>query len=392
MDLGPIGLARHAVARLVGRGRRRAEADVALRKALARFAGHRPRALDLRFGGEPVEQILRQSIVVSPRGQLDVASRMSELRATVPERIVEWLERRAYLLDIPVVHGPTGLVLHGGRHVVQSGPANMSYLKHFAADNFVAEELWIAERFGATRKVTGPVHHTGPVPTTYFGWLLYILPKVLAARRLCPDVTVIVPDPPRYARESLDAYGVRYLVTSESVSADGVVVVDDQTVGWPHPQDLEEMRQALSGFSDATDPHINRRGLYISRSGSSRSLRNESLLEKELEGRGFAIFRPESLATWRDQAELFAASDLVIGPHGAGFSNLVFSPEGTRVIELLPPALNQEGTPGQTGNFARLAMVRGFEYRSIDLVVASAAPFGDAEPALRHILDVIDSV
>lgn len=384
-------LAALLVARTLGRARRRAEADIALRKALvARFAGHRPRALDLRFGGTQVDEIVRRSCAVTPRRVLDISSRMDLRLATVPEKVIEWPERRAYLLDVPLLHGPTGVVLHAGRHVAQSGPANIDYLKHFASDNFVAEELWCAEHFGAFRRVSGPVHHTGPVPTTYFGWLLHLLPRALHARRLCPDVTVVVPDPPRYVRESLDAYGFRYIVTSESISADGVVVVDDGTPGWPHPDELEEVRRTLLDASRSSFPR-ERRPIYISRAGASRSLRDELQLEEELESRGFRIFRPEAVLTWRQQAELFAVSDLVVGPHGAGFSNIAFSPDGTRVIEFVPPALNREGTPGQTGNFARLSIIRGFDYRSLDIAVTEQAPFGDAGQVLRQILELIDS-
>ncbi len=36
----------------------------------------------------------------------------------------------------------------------------------------------------------------------------------------------------------------------------------------------------------------------------------------------------------REQARLFNASKLIIGPHGSGFANLVFSKANTKVIEI----------------------------------------------------------
>jgi capsular polysaccharide biosynthesis protein len=37
---------------------------------------------------------------------------------------------------------------------------------------------------------------------------------------------------------------------------------------------------------------------------------------------------------WSDQVAAFRGANLVVGPHGAGLSNLVFSAPGTTLIEL----------------------------------------------------------
>ena len=39
----------------------------------------------------------------------------------------------------------------------------------------------------------------------------------------------------------------------------------------------------------------------------------------------------------REQAEIFNEAEVVIGAHGAGFTNLVFCEKGTKVLEFIPP-------------------------------------------------------
>ena len=41
-----------------------------------------------------------------------------------------------------------------------------------------------------------------------------------------------------------------------------------------------------------------------------------------------------SFLSFREQIELFATAEVVIGVHGAGLANLVFAPENTLIIEL----------------------------------------------------------
>ncbi|MFM6194129.1 MAG: glycosyltransferase family 61 protein, partial [Planktothrix sp.] len=57
---------------------------------------------------------------------------------------------------------------------------------------------------------------------------------------------------------------------------------------------------------------------------------------KRLEPLNFESVVLESL-TISEQAELMASASVVLAPHGAGLSNLVFCQPGTKVIELFAP-------------------------------------------------------
>lgn len=86
--------------------------------------------------------------------------------------------------------------------------------------------------------------------------------------------------------------------------------------------------------SETTSPPF--RKLFISRQGSRRCLANEAELVEALEAAGFVSVRLENLKV-ADQARMFREALCVVGSHGAGLTNLLFSSPGTRVVELFQP-------------------------------------------------------
>jgi hypothetical protein len=118
--------------------------------------------------------------------------------------------------------------------------------------------------------------------------------------------------------------------------------------------------------------------LYIARTDSvNRAAENEQGLIGLLEAEGVKVVVPGSLSV-RQQVNLFAKTRAVIGPHGAGLTNIVFCRPGTIFYELLPSHyLNP--------CFCRLAQAAGLDYQ-IDLF--DSAPNMGGDPHARGwILD-----
>ena len=77
--------------------------------------------------------------------------------------------------------------------------------------------------------------------------------------------------------------------------------------------------------------------IYISRNQvSKRRVINENEVVSLLEKFGFKIIFLESMSI-REQALYLANTKVVVAPHGAGLSNLVFCSSGTKVIEFFAP-------------------------------------------------------
>ena len=78
------------------------------------------------------------------------------------------------------------------------------------------------------------------------------------------------------------------------------------------------------------------RRLYVARTDTDRrTMLNEDAVIEEMRRRGFEILVPGTMSM-TEQIRTFREASIVVGPHGAGMSNIVFCDPGTIVYELLP--------------------------------------------------------
>ena len=148
--------------------------------------------------------------------------------------------------------------------------------------------------------------------------------------------------------------------------------VGDLTV-FHRPQTQMPMAQLMSGVVPAItakraewlrsifSPPEQKKGtkrIYISRAGAPhRSLSNEAQVLAMLEQRGFQSY-PLGSMSMADQAALFSQAEIAIGPHGAGFTNMVFAPRSAKILELIP---NQDLPP----YFLGIAQAVGLDHFSL---------------------------
>ncbi|MGG1664133.1 glycosyltransferase family 61 protein [Brevibacillus sp. NRS-1366] len=77
--------------------------------------------------------------------------------------------------------------------------------------------------------------------------------------------------------------------------------------------------------------------IYISRADAKRRhVKNEQEVMGFLKNNGFACLLLDGLSV-AEQAQIFFSAEMIIAPHGAALTNLVFSKPGTKVIELFSP-------------------------------------------------------
>ena len=104
----------------------------------------------------------------------------------------------------------------------------------------------------------------------------------------------------------------------------------------------------------SNDPHFPR-FIYISRRDTNnRKMVNEETVENFLESRGFQIIFLTGMSI-AEQINHFAHAEKIIGPHGAGLTNIGFCQPGTKLLEIhIPSHLNW--------CYRRLAAVCGVRY------------------------------
>jgi capsular polysaccharide biosynthesis protein len=112
--------------------------------------------------------------------------------------------------------------------------------------------------------------------------------------------------------------------------------------------------------------------IFVSRSSAaSRRIVNEAEIEPVLAEHDFVLVDPAEMSIL-DQAALFGRATAVVGPHGAGLTNLLFSPPGTKVVEIF-------AAPAAQGisNYRVLASHLGMPYtRLLAAPVATESRYG----------------
>lgn len=170
----------------------------------------------------------------------------------------------------------------------------------------------------------------------YYHWVAECLPKLYALKYYQKQTgrkpTLDLPKTPSsWMIESLDLAGYspkEWIICNDQVLKINKLVFP--TYPDPAPEQCFWLRkQMCDGVSNIN----NSNRIYISRENATRRrVVNRSKVLELLTRFGFESYKLETLSV-RDQVELFCNADVVIGPHGAGFVNMIFSND-PNIIEL----------------------------------------------------------
>lgn len=174
---------------------------------------------------------------------------------------------------------------------------------------------------------------------SYYHFLIENFGQALALITEFPNAKILVPEElESFAKQALGLLPKSTEVVSyrKRVQPERVILTSRfLTLGRPQPREIEAIRNFAASVMKSTRkrPDIGEK-IYVSRRLASRSPRGEQDLERFLESAGFRIVVAEHLPL-QDQIEIFSTASVILGPHGAGLSNIVFGKPGATVIELL---------------------------------------------------------
>jgi hypothetical protein len=192
----------------------------------------------------------------------------------------------------------------------------------------------VARKMGTFSSIIFPAAYRN-----YYHWLHDSLLRlaILVQGSSC-SYPVIVPQGPAWIRESLGMLKpqLEFVEFGEEHWELERLVLPSRlgTSGFSRPWACDWMREALGveGLASGT------RRLYISRAHAvRRRVLNDDHLVGLLEREGFEVVTPENL-DFRGQVRLFSTASIIVAPHGAGLANLLVSPRGTAVVELMSPS------------------------------------------------------
>lgn len=285
-----------------------------------------------------------------------------------------WSERHVYRLADCQVDVTTGMVFHAGRVLTASGTGWRSardgaFLSGAGGRAAAATSVW-----------TGPIAPMGTAHN-YYHFILETLPRLLHIRAVAPQAEPVFAAPmPAFATSVLAALGIDHRVVDEPVAihADDAWLCDPVPTNWPYPADYDVLEAAVSAVLPvALEPGPDR--IYVTRRRSDRAIHDEAQVERVLADRGFTIVAMEDL-TFLEQVAVVRDARMVVAPHGAGLTNIVFCRPGTTVIEL---------STGFWWNpcYRYIASMRGLPYRLLRLPWSAEHHDGQASDAIA-LLDV----
>lgn len=172
----------------------------------------------------------------------------------------------------------------------------------------------------------------------YYHWLLESVPKLLETKRDVAEFTLLLPDSCTEAFYS-DILRLLNVMRVERLAPNTVYQVQSlalpymaESMGDYHAQTLHNVRNTLLQAAGITPAVANKR-VYISRrKAARRKVLNEVEVEQLLACYGFESVCFEDL-TFEEQLRLCASTQILVGIHGAGLSNIIFLPEAASVVE-----------------------------------------------------------
>ena len=237
----------------------------------------------------------------------------------------------------------------------------------FRSDNTTAWHWRVRRDWATARRIEGLIAHCyHRFHHQYFHWLADVMPRIWPLRRHSPysqpDHWFVGPLNHPFKQPMLALYnidpdmcGPDYdgVVTFESAICTGFRFSESLGTrpaynsglhhrGWSTAFINDIRKRALHRYAsrDATRP---RARLYVSRADAHhRHVRNERELRAVLGALGFEVLEPGRM-TFEAQVQAFAHARCVVGVHGAGLTNIIWTPPGADILELLPGELDDAG-------------------------------------------------
>lgn len=241
-----------------------------------------------------------------------------------------------FLAGIPngCVLGPSGVVVTPDGGIVEESAWCDGWLE--------TDRAMTALRLPRPEKLSGHYFFLGgDLIRGYAHWLFDALPRLMMLERLnCDDLKLVVfGDLNKWQEDSLEIMGFDH-VQREHL---GSRYIECEFLHFPSAvgKPGNTSRLALSFLRDKLMRNqvtgIADKRIYVTRrKAGRRHVVNEEELWPILEAHGFEITETENLSL-REQIDLFARAKMVIGPHGAGLSNLAFAPSDCQALELFAP-------------------------------------------------------
>lgn len=267
----------------------------------------------------------------------------------------------------------TGLCLSPNLDLVSSSIGSPEFSKKFTIESLARtdfEGYTLTPRLvfstnirRSASELSGPLCPLSPRYRNYYHWMVGTVPKLRYIekyeKKTGESVTFLLPSGlPNWASKTLRLLGYP---PEKFVTAKNKIYMTDRLIIPPHPfpgtrEDYKWLREQIFQAVplDASSESIN---IYISRENAiSRQVVNEDALVDMLSQNNFEKFILEERSI-RENISLFAKANIVVSPHGAGLTDILFCRDAT-IIELFGSRKNDA--------YEQIAELLNFDYIGLD--------------------------
>ena len=189
----------------------------------------------------------------------------------------------------------------------------------------------------ANARVLNGTYHLGISPHiySYYHLLTDLLPHLIDA----PKIPVLVPEfMPVAFRDFLREAGFEVQVLGTGIfQVEKLIIPDMKTPDW-NVAKIKKIRTFVDNLYPqlSSDKSNFKKQIYVSRKlAGRRHLKNEQEFLGLLKKHKFRKVYLEQMSV-REQVELFRSASHVIAAHGAGLTNVLFSPADVKILEIRP--------------------------------------------------------
>lgn len=182
-------------------------------------------------------------------------------------------------------------------------------------------------------------------PGNYYHWTIDCLPRLLRGENLYPEFGHVLL-PAHYQNDVFVTFSLRAFprLPPHWVGIDRNVRVGRlgfvprtppfAECDWRSPAyDAELLRGVANRMLELTDGPGSGRRVYLSRdTAGMRRIRNEKDVVRVMREHGIEVVHLEPSRPW-EQIQICSGAELIVGPHGAALSNIIFMATGGRVVE-----------------------------------------------------------
>lgn len=230
-------------------------------------------------------------------------------------------------------------------HITPGGVLDYETSDYFGITGWKEHPLYLRPRLPNITYVDATVASLGTRGTygNYYHALFDMVPRWGILQDAMPGVrpdVIYANRNTRFSRELLEMIGLGDMPALEPTKhaayrAKRLLVPSQPNYGNTAPPDtIAWLRENLPATRRSDMP----RRIYVSRGNAKNTRRvvNESEVLDVLRPLGFEIFDPGQHSV-RDQHDQFATAEVVVAPHGAALTNLVFGQAGVKVLEFFAP-------------------------------------------------------